>query len=218
MSYFNFSPKYEDAHLTFGTGANAKRWVMDLIPPQYVVARFFAKEQAELDELISEQEAASQAAEEYTEEHAVEEGLLWEAVEDDKISAATVKARLTAAKAENADAVEIAALNNVLKLYAAESAAKKAVKDATTKLDTLALAQYGKLTTDDIQALVIDDKWGGTISNRISAEVTALGQALIARLRVLADRYESTVDELHAEVEALSVKVATHLAAMGVIA
>ena len=73
-----------------------------------------------------------------------------------------------------------------------------------------------KLTTDDIQALVIDDKWGGTIRARIGAEVTALGQALVARLRVLADRYESTVGELDAEVEELGAKVAEHLAAMGV--
>lgn len=212
----NNKTKYENAHLTFGAGANAKRWVLDLIPPEYVVARFFAKEQAELDELISKQEAASQTVEEYTEEHAVEEGLLWDAVEDDKISAGTVKARLKAAKAESADAEEIAALNHALKLYAAESAAKKAVKDATTKRDTLALAQYGKLTTDDIQAMVIDDKWGDTISGRVGAEVTALGQALIARLRVLADRYESTLREIDAEVEELGAKVAAHLTAMGV--
>ena len=129
----NNKTKYEDAHLTFGTGANAKRWVMDLIPPVYIVARFFAAEKAQLDDLVGKQEAASQAVEEYTEEHAVEEGLLWDAVEDDKISAGTVKARLKAAKAEKADAEEIAALNHTLKLYAAESAAKKAVKDATTK-------------------------------------------------------------------------------------
>ena len=212
----NNKPKYEDAHIVFGTGAKAKRWVMDLLPPNYVIARFFAAGKAQLDGLVAEQEAAIQAVEEYIEEHAIEEGLLWDAVEDDKISTATVKARLKAAKAEKADADEVETLNHALTLYAAESAAKKAVKDATTKLNTLALAQYGKLTTDDIQSLVIDDKWGGTISDRISTEVTALGQALIARLRVLASRYESTVSELDAEVEALSAKVAAHLDAMGV--
>jgi type I restriction enzyme M protein len=212
----NNKPKYEDAHIVFSTGAKAKRWVMDLLPPNYVIARFFAAEKAQLDGLVAEQEAASQAVEEYIEEHAIEEGLLWDAVEDDKISAATVKARLKAAKAEKADADEVEVLNHALTLYAAESAAKKAVKDAATKLNTLALAHYGKLTTDDIQSLVIDDKWGGTISDRISTEVTALGQALITRLRVLAGRYESTVSELDAEVEALSAKVAAHLDAMGV--
>jgi len=39
---------------------------------------------------------------------------------------------------------------------------------------------------------------------------------LIARLYVLADRYESTLRELDAEVEELGAKVAAHLVAMGV--
>lgn len=212
----NNKTKYEDAHLVFGSGANAKRWVMDLIPPEHVIARFFAKEKAELDQLIARHAHSSDAVNEHTEEHAVEEGLLWEAVEDDKITAATVKARLKDAKLEKAEAEEINALNHALKLYAAESTAKKVARNATVKLQEQALAQYGRLTTDDIRLLVVEDKWGGTIRGRIGAEVTALSRALIARLRVLADRYESTVGELDASVEALSEKVATHLAAMGV--
>ncbi|MGA5223492.1 N-6 DNA methylase [Streptomyces koyangensis] len=212
----NNKTKYEDAHIVTGTRANAKRWVMDLIPPEYVIARFFPTEKAELDALIAKHEAASQAVEEYTEEHAVEEGLLWEAVEDDKISKALVQARLRVAKREGAEPEELQALQHVIKLYEAEAAAKKAVKDATAKLDQLALARYPKLTTEDVQSLVIDDKWGGTVRGRIGGEVTALGQALVARLLVLADRYESTVGELEAHVEALTAKVSAHLAAMGV--
>lgn len=212
----NNKTKYEDAHLVFGTGAKAKRWVMDLMPPVYVIARFFAKEKVELDELISRHETSLQAINEYTEEHAVEEGLLWEAVEDDKITATMVKARLKAAKAEKADPEELTALKHALELYATESAAKKAAREATVNLHEQVLLQYSKLTTDDIQTLVVEDKWGGTIRGRIGAEVTALGRALIARLHVLADRYESTVGELDASVEELSAKVAVHLAAMGV--
>ncbi|WP_225735719.1 type I restriction-modification system subunit M [Gulosibacter chungangensis] len=207
--------KYEDAHLTFGTGAKAKRWVMDLIPPNYIIERFFADEQAQLDQLAADFEAATQAVEEYTEEHAVEEGLLWEAVEDDKITATTVKNRLRAAKAERADPDEIKALNHVASLFAAGAAAKKAVKEATTKLEEQALAQYGKLTTDDIKQLVIDDKWGATIATGIESELVTAVQKFTARLRVLAERYETTVGHLDAEIEASSAKVVQHLASMG---
>ncbi|MFF0809076.1 type I restriction-modification system subunit M [Streptomyces albogriseolus] len=212
----NNKTKYENAHIVTGTRANAKRWVMDLIPPEYVIARFFPNEKAELDALVAKHEVASQAVEEYTEEHAVEEGLLWEAVEDDKITKALATARLREAKYEGAESDELQALQHVIKLYEAEASAKKAVKEATAKLDQLALAQYPKITTDEIQSLVIDDKWGGTIRDRIGGEVTALGQALITRLCVLADRYESTVGELDAQLEAHAAKVAAHLAAMGV--
>ena len=213
----NNKTKYEDSHFVFGTGGNARRWVMDLIPPEYVIARFFPEGKAKLDELVIDQEAATQAIEEYLEEHAVEDGLLWDATDDDgKVTAKLAKDRVKTAKAQKAEADEIEALNRVIKLFAAEAAAKKAVKEATIKLQEQALAHYGKLTTEDIQALVIDDKWGGTIRNRIGAEVTALGQTLITRLRVLADRYESTVAEIDARVESLSAKVAAHLGAMGV--
>lgn len=214
----NNKTKYEDAHLTFGTGAKAKRWVMDLIPPTYIIGRFFADEQAQLDQLAIEHEAATQAIEEYTEEHAVEEGLLWEAVEDDKITATTVKKRLRAAKAEGGDPDEIDALNHIMVLFAAENAAKKAVKEATTKLEEQVLAQYGKLTTDDIKKLVVDDKWGATIEAGIESELVTAVQRFTARLHVLADRYEATVGQLDAEIETLGVKVERHLAAMGVLA
>jgi len=214
----NNKTKYEDAHLTFGTGAKAKRWVMDLIPPTYIIGRFFADEQAQLDQLAIELEAATQAIEEYTEEHAVEEGLLWEAVEDDKITATTVKKRLRAAKAEGGDPDEIDALNHIMVLFAAESAEKKAVKEATTKLEEQVLAQYGKLTTDDIKKLVVDDKWGATIEAGIESELVTAVQRFTARLHVLADRYEATVGQLDAEIETLGVKVERHLAAMGVLA
>ncbi|MCI1788703.1 MAG: type I restriction-modification system subunit M [Actinomyces sp.] len=212
----NNKTKYEDAHLTFGTGAKAKRWVMDLIPPSYIIGRFFADEQAQLDQLTIELEAATQAIEEYTEEHAVEDGLLWEAVEDDKITATTVKKRLRAAKAEGGDPDEIEALNHIMTLFAAETAAKKTVKDTKTQLEEQALAQYGKLTTDDIKKLVIDDKWGSTIEAGIESELVTAVQKFTARLRVLAERYETTVGKLEAEIEALSAKVAGHLVAMGV--
>lgn len=208
--------KYEDAHLVFGTGAKAKRWVMDLIPPDYVIARYLADEKAELDELIAEQEAASQAVEEYVEELAVEDGLLAAAVVNDKISKTTATARLRDAKRERAEVEEIQALQHVIKLYEAETKAKTAVQTATVKLHEQALAQYGKLSVGDIQELVVDDKWGSTIRAWIDAEVTALGQALIARLHVLADRYESTVGEIDAQLESQSAKVAAHLAALGV--
>ena len=41
-------------------------------------------------------------------------------------------------------------------------------------------------------------------------------QRFTTRLRVLANRYESTVGDLDAAIEALNAKVSDHLAAMGV--
>lgn len=213
----NKKPKYESAHITFGTGVKAQRWVMDLVPPELIVARYFTKEQADLDALEAAVEAASQAIEEYVEEHAFEEGPLFDATDDDgKVTNKTATDRLKTARVEGIDNDEITALVYVVGLFKAETAAKKAAKEARLKLDQLTLKQYTQLGSADVQSLVIDDKWGGRIAGGADAERAALIQKLVQRLDVLGGRYEQTLSGLDAAVDVLSTKVAAHLAAMGV--
>ncbi len=78
----------ETPDLVIGSGRGAAKYKMDLIPPALIVARYFADEQAKVDELTAAAEEASRAVEEYIEEHGVEDGLLAEAMDDDKISKA----------------------------------------------------------------------------------------------------------------------------------
>ncbi|WP_247048157.1 type I restriction-modification system subunit M [Arthrobacter rhizosphaerae] len=213
----NDKPKYEDAHIVFGTGATAKRWVMDLLPPEHVVARYFAMERAELDGLTEARDAATLAVAEYIEENAVEGGLLFDAADDEgKLTNAAAKAALKELKTTTGDPDEIAALANVLVLYAAEAKAKGAAKDATMALNEKVVAKYKSLTETEVQNLVIEDKWGGTLQRKINGEVTALGQILIARLGVLGRRYQHTVQALEAQVESLGAAVADDLGRMGV--
>jgi type I restriction enzyme M protein len=214
----NKKPRYEPAHMTFGTGVKAQRWVMDLIPPELIVARYYAQEQAELDVLDAAVEAASQDIEDYAEEHSVEEGgLLFEATDDDgKVTNKTATARLKIARMQGADRDELDSLAYVVGLFKAEAAAKKAAKDAEAALDRLTLRQYGELTTSDVQSLVIDDKWGGRLVEGVKSELGALIQRLVERLDVLADRYGKTVGELDVELEMLNASLSALLASMGV--
>lgn len=213
----NNKPKYEDAHIVFGTGAKAKRWVMDLLPPEYVIARYFAAEQAELERLIEERDAASLAITEYIEERAVEGGLLFDAVDDEgKLTNSAAKAALKELKATKGDHDEIAASTKVIALYAAETKAKASVKDATTALNKKTVEKYNSLTEAEVQRLVIDDKWGAMLQLQIKGEVIALGRSLVRRLAVLAGRYQATVQELASTVEELSARVAQQLVFMGV--
>ena len=78
----NGKAKYEEAHITTGSRASIKRYVMDLVPPQLIVSRYLPDEQAKVDELAAEADAATQALEEFIVEHAVEGGLIWDAVDD----------------------------------------------------------------------------------------------------------------------------------------
>ena len=205
----------ETPDLVVGSGRNATKYKMDLIPPALIVARYFADEQAAIDNLTAAAEEATRAVEEYIEEHAVEDGLLADAMDDDKISKALVAARLKAIKT-GGDPDEIKALQHATKLYNAETAAKKAVKDAQGELDLATLKKYGDLTEDGIKTLVLDDKWHATVTYRVAGEVEALTLDLVARIQQLGERYAATVSDLDSELENLDAKVAGHLAAMGI--
>ncbi|WP_084325789.1 type I restriction-modification system subunit M [Rhodococcus erythropolis] len=206
----------ETPDLVVGSGRSAAKYKMDLIPPALVVARYFADEQAKIDDLNTEFEQATRAVEEYVEEHAIEDGLLAEAMDEDKITKALAATRLKNAKAEKKDPEEITALEHLITLYSAETASKKAVKDAQAELDLATLKKYGRLSEEDIKQLVLDDKWHATISHRIADEVNALTLVLVARIQQLGERYAETVSALDDELERLEAKVASYLFDMGV--
>ncbi|PEG33561.1 type I restriction endonuclease subunit M [Mycolicibacterium agri] len=206
----------EAPDLVIGSGRSATKYKMDLIPPALLVSTYYYDTQAQINELTAEAEAATLAVEEYVEEHAVDDGLLATAMDDDKITKALATARLRVAKREKSDPDEIKALEHLIALYDAEAAAKKAAKDLQAELDAAVLKEYGKLTEDDVKDLVLDEKWHATIKSRIAGEVTALTHNLVARIEELGERYAKTVVELDDELTQLETRVVQHLADMGI--
>ena len=207
----------EEPDLTIGSGKNAQKYKMDLVPPALIVARYFTDNQTKVDGLTAAAEEAARAVEEYVEEHAVEGGLLADAMDDDKISKALVAARLKVIKTSG-DPEEIKALQHATKLYNAEATAKKVVKDAQSELDLATLKKYGDLDEETIKTLVLDDKWLVVVERRISGEVEGLTLDLVARIQQLGERYAATVDDLDTELDRLEAKVMGHLVDMGVTA
>lgn len=205
----------EDADLEIGTGRSKKKFKMDLVPPALIVARFFSDDQLKVDQLQAAADGATRAVEEYVEENAGDEGLLADAMDDDKISKVLVAKRLREIKG-SADGEEIAALNRLLGLYSTEASAKKAARDARIGLDDLTLRQYGVVTDSEVQELLLEKKWLATIAARIGNEVEALTLALVGRVRQLGDRYAATVGDLDSELGALETRVKSHLASMGI--
>ena len=212
----NKKPKFEDCHIKFGTGMAAERYVMDLVPPDLVVAHYFVDEQTALDEINAIAEQAASALQEYVEEHAIEGGLLWEAVDDKgKVTQKSVGARLREAKTEHDDEV-IAALTSALGLITSEATAQKAAKNAQGTLDLATLEQYGVLSEDHVKVLVLDNKWRATVLDRVEGVLTSLVLALVSRLQALGERYGETLGSLEAKLAELSDRVAAHLDEMGV--
>ena len=206
----------ETPDLVVGAGKNAQKYKMDLIPPAFIVERYFATEKAMLDELNVHVETSTQAIEELVEENSGDDGLLAYAMDDGKITKALTAARLREAKREDPRGEEVACLSTLIGLYDTEAASKKIAKNAGARLDEATLAHYGKLRTVDIQHLVIDDKWGATVDGRVCDEIAGVIRRLIERINQLGERYDSTLESIETEVDALSARIAQHLAEMGV--
>jgi type I restriction enzyme M protein len=206
----------ETPDLVIGTGRGAIKYKTDLIPPGLIVARYFAEEQAKVNDLTAKAEEAARAVEEYIEEHAVEDGLLAGAMEDDRISKPLATARLKEAKREGSDPDEIKALQHLIDLYIEEAAAKRAAKDGQAAIDLSTLKKYADRSETDVRALVLEDKWHATITTRVVGELTALMLALVARIQQLGERYDETLEDLEAELAKLDSRVMSHLADMGV--
>ena len=188
------------------------KYKADLIPPALMVARFFADEQKQVDDLQAKFDNATQALESYLEENSGDDGLLNEALNDkEKVTKATVTARLKIAT----DKDEKAALKQAKALFDAEADSKKVVKEAQDALDRLVFQRYGTLTEEEIKTLIVEDKWQATLSAQVQAEVERIIQQLANRVKELEERYAEPLSVITQSVAALSDKVAVHLKAMG---
>jgi len=193
-----------------------QKFKADLIPATVLIARYFAKEQAAIEKLEAEAVAIVQSLEEMAEEHGNEEGLLAEAKnEKDKLTKASVTARLKEIKGDAEFADELKVLNDYLALIEQEAEADSRVKAAQKELEVKVAAKYGKLTDDEIKTLVVDDKWLGTLAATVQSELDRVSQALTGRIRQLAERYAAPLPEITTEVETLAARVNEHLKKMG---
>ncbi len=189
-----------------------KGWACDLAPKDIIVARYFAKEKAELEKTQIDLEAASAALAELEEEHGAEDGFLGSL---EKISKADVKARLKEIKNDKESKDEMATLNSWLDLAEKETSLKSSMKEKDSSLDELVLAKYSKLTEAEIKTLVIEDKWMARISSELQMELKRASQTLTKRIHQLAARYENTLTTLNNEQVELASRVDIHLQKIG---
>ena len=187
-------------------------WACDLVPKGLLVARYFAQEQAAIDQLATELDSVTVRMAELEEEHGGEEGAFSEL---DKVNKGNVTARLKEIKGDREARDEAAVLNDWLKLAGDEADLKMRLKDAEAKLDGKAYALYPKLSEDEIKVLVVDDKWLAVLDAAIHGEMDRVSQQLTQRVKELAERYEIPLPLMVGQVAELETKVNCHLERMG---
>lgn len=190
-----------------------KGWTCDLIPKPYIVARYFATEQAGLDGLQAELEALAVQQSELEEEHGGEDGAF---AELDKVNKGEVGKRLKEIKRDADAADEARVLKQWSQLDKKQSDLKKHIKDQDAALDQLAYEQYSQLSVDEIKTLVVDDKWLTALEAAVRGELERVSQTLTGRMRQLAERYDTPLPKLTEHLESLTVRVDEHLKKMGV--
>jgi type I restriction enzyme M protein len=191
--------------------AKDKGWTCDLVPKPLIVARHFAKEHAAIVAQQAALEVSTTGLAELEEEHGGEEGFLGAL---DKIAKAEVSTRLKEIRGDKEAKEETAILQQWLKLNSEEADFKRTIREAEAALDQLAYDQYPKLTEEEIQTLVVDDKWLTTLDAAVQGELDRVSQTLTSRIRLLADRYAIQLLQIVDEVAALAARVDEHLRKM----
>jgi type I restriction enzyme M protein len=188
----------------------------DLIPPALIVTRYFAADQAAIEQLEAGRDAISREMEEMDEEHGGEDGLLAEGKTDKgKLSAKSVKDRLKVVKGDKDAKDELKMLEAYAALIDKEAAASKKVKDAQKGLDAKVVAKYKQLSEAEIKTLVVEDKWLAALAASVQGELDRVSQALTGRIRQLAERYATPMPKVTSELENLAARVDEHLKKMG---
>ena len=191
----------------------------------------------------SQAESDSANMEELREEHGIEGGLLANAVDEKgKISkgglAKAIKEAKEAVKewkqeqksfafaaeppepygndeAEEATPEkELEMLEQYKQLMDDEAEIQTKIRTAKAELEKKVIAQYPKLTIDEIKTVVIEKKWMANMEQRIRTEMDNISHRLTQRIKELADRYETPLPQLTKEVDALTAKVENHLKQM----
>jgi type I restriction enzyme M protein len=194
------------------------KYKADLIPTALLIACYFAAEQASIEKLEAEVAVIEQAMEELAEEHSGEEGLLEAAKNDkDKLTKASVAARLKEIKCDADVADERKVLNDYLARIEKEATTSAKLKAAQESLMAKVATQYGKLTEDEIKTLVVDDKWLAAIAAAVQGELDRVSQMLTGRIRQLAERYAAPLPQITGEVTMLAARVDEHLKKMGAV-
>ncbi len=192
----------------------------DLVPKTLVITRYFPSEQTAIEQLEQDKDTIIRQREELEEEHNGEDGLLEEVKNDKgKVTKALLQARLKVVKMNMDEdlAEEYEVLQTYLALLNQETQANRKIKAAQTGLDKKVIAKYRELTVDEIQVLVIEDKWFNSLRQDVKTEMDRISQRLSGRIKELAERYAETLPQLEQEVTELSRKVEGHLHKMGIV-
>jgi type I restriction enzyme M protein len=190
-----------------------------LIPPSLMIQEYFAAEQKAIDDLEAQAESLTANMDELREEHGGEDSLLVNAMDvKQKISKKNLQAAIKNLGKRNTDnAEEYDMLKQYKKLMDDEKKVQSKIKTAKADLEKKVIAQYPRLSIDEIKTIVVEKKWMHSMEQRIRIEMDNISHHLTQRIKELAERYETPLPKLSIEVDELTMKVENHLKGMNFV-
>ncbi|MGB2552224.1 N-6 DNA methylase [Campylobacter sp. MOP51] len=198
-------------NLILGSGKNAKKFISEIIPPELIAKRYFAKK---LEEISLLEAKVGQKQNEFV-------NFIDEIGEDELANAYDDKDRITLkslkqAIKQSSDKDELKIYKKALKILTEQKELEAALKTANSELNQKVFEKFIKLNESEIKSLVVDDKWISELKKQILASVEKAVQECITRINILVNRYDKTLSELTNHANALSLRVKAHLDAIGI--
>jgi type I restriction enzyme M protein len=167
---------------------------------------------------------------ETSEEHGGDEGLLSDVFageteeEKGKLTQALLKLRRSNAKSRLKEigsdreyAEERKTLEEFLGALDRQAESADRLKFLQQDLQNKLAAKYVAVAEDEIQSLVVEDKWLGALAAAVQGELYRVSQTLSGRVRQLAERYATPLPRLAEELATLAASVDGHLEKMGAV-
>ena len=186
-----------------------------LIPKELLINKYFKEDKKVIEELEAKKEEIVGEQEEIIEEFGGDEGLITELVNDNKISKTNLTKRIKEIKSLDDYKEELYVLNQYLSLLNDVSKIDKKIKETKVELDKKIIKKYGELSVDEIEDIIVNDKWLTVLTNNIEEQLDGISQILNAAIVEIARRYEFTMPKIEMQVEKLEGKVEEHLKRMG---
>ena len=188
---------------------NAKEWDGLLIPKALVSARHFPELVAAVKSAVADSEAASAEFDQFIEAE-MDKGDDSDILESDgdefKVcSDKDLKPKLKTSKT----------VKSFFELKKKKSEAAAKLKAAERGLDEATEREFGKLTADEIQTLLFDDKWYAALDTAIMGLFDVMLRKFASTLTELAERYEDPLPTLEARVAKSQDEVHAVLREMG---
>ena len=190
-----------------------KGWACDLVPKPLIVARYFAKEQAAIDQARRRTGKRHRPnSTELEEEHGGEEGAF---AELDKVNKANVTARLKEIKGDKEAKDEAAVLNDWLKLNDRGGRPQEAAQGRRGRARRQGLRQVPEAHRGRDQDAGRGRQMARRARCRHPRRDGPRQPALTQRVKELAERYETPLPQMVSRVAELEAKVNRHLERMG---